>query len=280
MQKVANFQWCINAVGAVKLDSHFKSLHPHVSFCHFSNSVAHVKQMTGHKHHEIQCSIIAVIAGAVLPHFLHAIHALIDFIYQVQLPFLSESAISSLVDSLQEFHEEKMAVTEAGACEGSKGPISHFNIPKLKIWHHFAQSTRMMGASIQWTANITERLHTTMKNAFHAMNHRDFVEQCMRILDWQEQVWLFDLFYKFLVNGDPTFSSPVNTVVPQDVVTSWHPIQNYFLKGLVTPDSLAVLHFNKSPDIASISIESAAHLYALPDLWPVLGDFTLGLSHQ
>jgi hypothetical protein len=188
-------QWCINAVGAVELDSRFKGLHPHVSSRHFGNGVSHVKQMTGREHCDIQRSIVAIIAGAVHPCFLCAIRAMIDFIYQVQLPFLSESAIASFADSLQEFHEEKMAITEAGARKGSKGStISHFNIPKLEIWNHFAQSTRMMGAPFQWTANVMEQLHTTqVKITFCLTNHHShFEEQCARILDWQEQVWLFD----------------------------------------------------------------------------------------
>jgi hypothetical protein len=276
-------QWCINVVGTVELDSHFKGLHPCVGSRHFSNSVSHVKQMTGREHCDIQRSIIAVIAGAVHPCFLRTIHAMIDFIYQVQLPFLSESAIASFADSLQEFHEEKMAITEAGACEGSKGStISHFNIPKLEIWNHLTQSMRMMGAPFQWTTNVTERLHTTqVKITFCLTNHHShFEEQCARILDRQERVRLFNSVCHFCVGGDPIFSGPVDATAPENVFTSQCPTQNYFLRSLVSPNSLAAFHVNKSPDIVSISIESAAHLYALPDLWPALGDFTCELSHQ
>jgi hypothetical protein len=239
--------------------------------------------MTGCEHHDIQHSIIAVIAGAVHPHFLCDIRAMIDFIYQAQSPFLSESAIASFADSPQEFHKEKMAITEAGACKGSKGStISHFNIPKLKIWNHFAQSTRMMGAPFQWTADIMEWLHTTqVKITFHLMNHHShFEEQCTRILDRQEQVWLFNSVCHFHVGGDHIFSGPVDMTAPENVFTSQHPMQNYFLRSLVSPNSLVAFHVNKSPDIVSISIESAAHLYVLPDLCPVLGNFTHELSHQ
>ena len=274
-------QWCINAVGAVELDSRFKSLHPRVSFRHFGNGVAHVKQMTGREHRDIQRSIVAVIAGAVSPRFLRAICALIDFIYQVQSPYLSESAIASFVDSLHKFHKEKTAITDAGARRGSKGPIFHFNIPKLKIWHHFTQSTRMMGAPIQWTADVTERLHITeVKFTFGLTNHCNFKEQCARILDRLEQVWLFDLYCQLCICGGLTLSSPVNEAVPETLITAQCPIQNYFSKGLVSPNSLAAFHFNKSPDITSISIGEAARMYTLLDLWPALGDFARRLSHR
>jgi hypothetical protein len=293
------FQWCINAVGALELDNRFKSLHPRVGFRHFGNGVAHVKQMTGREHRDIQRSIVAVIAGAVPPRFLRAIRALIDFIYQVQSPLLTESAISGFVESLQEFHDERAAITAAGARVGSKGPISHFNIPKLELWHHFACSTRMMGAPVQWTADVTERLHITeVKHPFRSTNHRNYEEQCARILDRLERVKLFDLSCSFLANHDLKLASPVAAeaalVAEQDlhsapplaaavhekIVISRRPMQNYFLKGLVSSNSLAAFHLNKTPDIASISIGEAADLYALQDFWPALGDFMSGLPPQ
>ncbi|KAH9034171.1 hypothetical protein EDB84DRAFT_1669337 [Lactarius hengduanensis] len=292
-------QWCINAIGALEFDSRFKSLHPRVGFRHFGNGVTHVKQMTGREHRDIQRSIVAVIAGAVPPRFLCAIRALVDFIYQVQSPLLTESAISKFVDVLQKFHNEREAIITAGARMGSKGPIGHFNIPKLEILHHFACSTKMMGVPIQWTADVTERLHITeVKHPFRATNHRNFEEQCTRILDRLERVHLFDLICSFLANGnlkhenpaaaeavlaaeqDPDTAHSLAATAHEMIVTSRRPTANYFLNGFVSSDSLTAFHVNKTPDIASISISDAANLYALQDFWPALGDFTRGLSHQ
>jgi hypothetical protein len=293
------FQWCVNAIGALELDSRFKSLHPRVGFCHFNNSVSHVKQMTGHEHRDIQRSIMPVIASAVPPSLLCAIRALVDFIYQVQSPLLPESAISSFVEALQEFHDEKEAITVAGARVGTNGPITHFNIPKLEIWHHFAHSTRMMGAPIQWTADVTERLHITeVKHPFRATNHRDFEDQCARILDRLERVRSFDLICSFRANGslklenpaaaeaflaaeqDPHTAHSLATNAHEKIVTSRRPIRNYFLDGFLSSNSLTAFHLNNTPDIASISISKATDLYSLQDFWPALGDFMHGLSHQ
>ncbi|KAH9066073.1 hypothetical protein EDB83DRAFT_2506343 [Lactarius deliciosus] len=292
-------QWCINAIGVLEFDSHFKSLHPCVGFRHFGNGVTHVKQMTGHKHRDIQRSIVAVIAGTVPPRFLCAICALVDFIYQVQSPLLTESAIVKFVDALQKFYDKKEAIIAAGAHMGSKGPIEHFNIPKLEILHHFACSTKMMGVPIQWTADVTERLHITeVKHPFRATNHRNFEEQCTRILDWLERVHLFDLICSFLANGnlkhENLAAAEAVLAVEQDldtahsltatahemIITSRCPTANYFLNGFVSSDSLTTFHLNKTPDIASISISDTANLYALQDFWPALGNFTCGLSHQ
>ncbi|KAH8987547.1 hypothetical protein EDB86DRAFT_3065710 [Lactarius hatsudake] len=298
-------QWCINAIGALEFDSRFKSLHPRVGFHHFGNGVMHVKQMTGREHRDIQRSIVAVIAGTVPPHFLCAIRALVDFIYQVQSPLLTESAIVKFVDALQKFHDEKEAIIAAGVRMGSKGPIDHFNIPKLEILHHFACSTKMMGVPIQWTADVTECLHITeVKHPFRATNHRNFEEQCTRslintrILDRLERVHLFDLICSFLVNGnlkhenpaaaeavlaveqDPDTAHSLTATAHEMIVTSRRPTANYFLNGFVSSDSLTAFHLNKTPDVTSISISDTANLYALQDFWPALGDFTRGLSHQ
>jgi hypothetical protein len=129
----------------------------------------------------------------------------------------------------------------------------------------------MMGAPIQWTANIIEHMHQAeVKFGFDGMNYHNFEEQCTRILDWQEQVQLFDSICEFIVNGGPTFSSPVNAAAPENIITSWCPIQNFFLNGLVSLASLAAFHFNKTPDMVSSSIALTAHLYALLDFWPAL----------
>jgi hypothetical protein len=224
-----------------------------------------------------------VIAGAVTPRFLRAIRAIVDFIYQVQSPSLTETAISWFVDALWEFHEEKDAITEAGARMGSQAPIDHFNIPKLEIWQHFAHSARAMGAPIQWTADVTEHLHITqVKYTFRATNHRDFEEQCARILDRSERVYLFDLLCSVATQDtSPAASTCPSAIFPDEkLITSRRPMRNHFLKGFLSSTSLAAFHLKKSPDIASLSIDQAADLYKLSDFWPALGDFTSKLSYQ
>ena len=275
-------QWCVNAIGSYELDQRFQSLHSRVGFRHFSKGIMHVKQMTGHEHRDIQCSLVAVIAGAVPPRFLRAIRAIIDFIYQVQSPLLTDTSISWFVDSLWEFHDEKDAIIDAGARMGSKTPIDHFNIPKLEIWHHFAASTRAMGAPIQWTADVTERLHITkVKIVFRGTNHRDFEEQCARSLDRSERVHLFDLLCSFARPDESlaAFASPP-AIQDERILRSQRPTKNHFLKGFLSSTSLAAFHLNQMPTFTSLSLEQATNLYALPDFWPALGDFTNGLLYQ
>jgi hypothetical protein len=166
---------------------------------------------------------------------------------------------------------------------GTKGTIiKHFNIPKLEIWHHFTHSARAMGAPIQWSADVTEWLHKTqVKITFHKTNHCNFEEQCARSLDRLERVYLFDLLCSFAWGTSlATFICPSARILDNKIVTSRHPTQNHFLKGFLSSTSLAAFHLNKVSNITSLSIDQAADLYVLPDLWPALGDFTSKLSYQ
>jgi len=56
-----------------------------------------------------------MVAGTAEPPFIHAIHALIDFIYQAQSPTFTKSSICDMENSLSEFHRYKHAILEAGA---------------------------------------------------------------------------------------------------------------------------------------------------------------------
>ncbi|EGN94996.1 hypothetical protein SERLA73DRAFT_27072, partial [Serpula lacrymans var. lacrymans S7.3] len=110
---------------------------------HFSNGVSYMRQMTGCKHRDIQRTIACATAGAAPPGFICTICALVDFIYQAQAPVYTKKTIQAMVSSLQEFHCKKQAVLDAGGHHGTKGNIlNHFQIPKLKLFQHFASSIK------------------------------------------------------------------------------------------------------------------------------------------
>ena len=107
-------KWCKEVVGE-ELDARFKCHHKRIVARHFKDGVSHVKQMMGREHRDIQCTIIAMIAGHVPPRFLRTICALINFIYQAQSPVHTDSSVNQMELSLREFHAHKDAIIEAGA---------------------------------------------------------------------------------------------------------------------------------------------------------------------
>ncbi|KIM70397.1 hypothetical protein SCLCIDRAFT_101166 [Scleroderma citrinum Foug A] len=68
--------WCKELLGT-ELNMWFKCLHKCARVRHFVGGVSHIKQMSGREHRDIQCMIVAVIAGHVPPQFLRTICALL-----------------------------------------------------------------------------------------------------------------------------------------------------------------------------------------------------------
>ena len=70
--------------------------------------------MTGQEHRDLQRMVVATITGPVPLNVVHAVQAAIDFVYKAQAPTFTDSSISSMIDSLAEFHAYKQSVTDAG----------------------------------------------------------------------------------------------------------------------------------------------------------------------
>ena len=100
-------------MGHDEIDIHYHIQHKRVGIRHF-NGVSQVNQMTGREHHDLQCTIVLMIAGLADPDFVHTIRAIVNFLYRVQAPTFSPSSIHAMEESLQEFHSFKGAILRAG----------------------------------------------------------------------------------------------------------------------------------------------------------------------
>ena len=149
-----DLQWCIAVVGGKELDYCFTLTWTSIRYCSFDKGVSKLKQVTGCDHRAIQHYIIRIVAGAVPPQFLIAIHGLLDFRYLAQMPSFNETVLSKLDAALQSFHDNKEAIIATGVC-------SHFEIPKLELLQHAVPSIWASGAVLQWLANVTEHAHVT-----------------------------------------------------------------------------------------------------------------------
>ena len=166
-------KWCKEGLGADELDTRYQSHHKRVGTRHFLNRVSHVKQMTGREHRDLQRTIVATITGPVPLNVVRAVRAAIDFIYKAQAPTFTDSSISSMVNSLVEFHAYKQSVIDTGLRRGTSGPIDHFEISKLELLHSFTPAIRNAGAPIQFTADVSEHLLIThCKNPFKHTSHQ------------------------------------------------------------------------------------------------------------
>ena len=99
----------------IELDFCFSILQPHTGFCHFPEGISNLKQVTGCEHHNIQCYLVGVIAGAVSRDFLIAIHANMDFCYAAQAEEIDEDSCEAILASIDEFHQHKSGIMDAEA---------------------------------------------------------------------------------------------------------------------------------------------------------------------
>ncbi|KAG1845377.1 hypothetical protein C8R48DRAFT_617186 [Suillus tomentosus] len=295
------FKWSKELVGKDELDARFKSHHKRVGTRHFSSGVCQMKQMTGREHRDLQCTLVPSIAGVVPPQFVHAIRALIDFIYQAQSPVYTDTSIDSMVASLKEFHDYKQAILDAGARRGTKGTIDNFLIPKLELLQSFAAFTKDIGALIQWTADVTERLlitHCKLPFERTSRQSRTFTEQIVDILNREESMQRFQL-YLFLRMHDTPLTNAIVTeeqeVTETDPALAWiarvaphdpnqrcfigpRPVRNHFLKGILSSTATAAFHVTVAPDRAKMSVNEVQQLYALPDFGQALSDYVTKVS--
>jgi hypothetical protein len=162
-------QWVINIMGGSELDRRLAALQPLVGVRHWKHGISKLKQCTGREHRDLQKVLVPVIAGAVPDSVLRAVRALIEFVFQAQSLLLYDEHLHALNEALREFHTYKNAIVNAGGRRGKRGPIMHFNIPKLEGLQRVVWNARMMGAPYQYTSDITERSIVPPQGEFHLL---------------------------------------------------------------------------------------------------------------
>ena len=189
-----NAKWCINAVGEAEIDFRFSVLHNHTGYRHFGNGISKLKQVTGREQRDIQRYIIVIIANAVPPTFLIAIRVLLDFRYLAQSPRIDDNVCNHITNALRLFHQHKNAILDAGARQGKKQPLDHFEIPKLELLQSVVPTIQLSGPPCQWSADFTEDAHIeVVKDPARSGNNHAYESQICRYLDRLEKIRNFTL---------------------------------------------------------------------------------------
>ncbi|KAG2134157.1 uncharacterized protein EDB93DRAFT_1092883 [Suillus bovinus] len=287
-------KWTKEVVGAHELDNRFIVQHKRVGTRHFAKGVTHVKQMMGREYREIQRTIVASIAGAAPPQFVRSICAIMEFIYLAQNPVHSPATLQSMEQALSDFHSFKGTIIEAAARKGKKGIKEDFFIPKLELLQSFKGTVQRLGTLMQFSANTTERLLIThCKDLFSQTSRqsKDFMEQCVRLLNCQESMEVFDLYALLTSRGVPLVNAMhaeeeevavtnpallwVSRVLPDEVksVHGPRPVRNHFLKGILSGDARTAFQVNVTPDYRSMLPTEICTKYTLPNFNCALANF-------
>ncbi|KAG0701882.1 hypothetical protein DFH29DRAFT_982526 [Suillus ampliporus] len=228
-------KWCKEVLGADELDSRFRRQHKCIGTHHFAQGVSHIQQMTGREHRDIQRTIVATITGVVDVDFIHAVRALINFIYQAQSSTFTPSSITDMNSSLAEFHRFKGAIVNAEARRGTSGPIEHFEIPKLELLASFGRAIPNLDCL------PLDREDTARQFDLYALLR----SKTLSLTN------LIDNEFKEVVDIDPAFGW-IMRIDPENVshFQGPRPIRNHFIRGLLSEDSRVAFHVTVSSDLA------------------------------
>jgi hypothetical protein len=302
-------KWVIRALGGDEINFRFSSLPIRVGFRHFKAGISGLKQVTGRDQRDIQRYLIGVMAVASPKELVLCVRGLMDLRYLAQSHTLDDHDLAQLTASLKQFHDYKQIILDLQLRGGAKKkPINHFYIPKLELLHSIVPSIAWAGATIQWSADPTERAHITLiKNPAENTNNGQHGPQICRHLDRDEKRRQFDLAVSILEAG-----VDVNRVLGADCDSDddsddrdgreWmgeldttesmdgpsRRIPDFFEAAselLGKPSNTLVLplrvfstpttafRVNHRPDINKITVDALAERFDIPDLRAALADF-------
>ncbi|KAI5987639.1 hypothetical protein EDD15DRAFT_2371999 [Pisolithus albus] len=291
-------RWCILATGAAEFDYRFSLLQTLVGYRAFEDGVSKLKQVTGRDHRAVQRYIVGVIAGSVPRRFLTAIRSLMDFRYLAQAPMFTDDSLTELASALQDFYDNKDAITAAGARKDS------WEIPKLELLQSIVPSIRLSGAVMQWSADPTEHAHVQeIKVPARAGNNRDYYNQIARHLDRAEKCLRFDIATYMEskrgeedlrvdeIEGNETEQDkehePDEEEFPTDHLAATRSPINYFtiadalVRGCIPnaprpyrtfSTATTAFHLSTKPSLR-LSVDEAAAVFNLPDLRAAISEY-------
>ncbi|KAF9511279.1 hypothetical protein BS47DRAFT_1259427, partial [Hydnum rufescens UP504] len=126
-------------------------------------------------------------ADSTEPQVVHAIQALLDYIYMAQYLLQSEDMLHEMAGLLNIFHNNKDVFIANDAC----GNMEHLNIPKLYALPCSINNACCNGVSINFTTETAEYLHTPMcKDLYNATNCHQYEIQMLWLLDMNKRIYL------------------------------------------------------------------------------------------
>ncbi|TDL22476.1 hypothetical protein BD410DRAFT_723064 [Rickenella mellea] len=284
--------WAITLLGAEEFDKRLSVLQPRTGFRHFLEGISQFSQHSGREQRDLQRVFIAVIAGhpSITAPIMRAFRAVLDFIYIAQYESHSAETLGYLERALAAFHANKQALVRAGV-------RFHYKIPKLELMQHVARLTRILGVPIQFSSDITERLHITCAKIPYAKgtNKKDYVKQMVRFLEREEKLDHFKSMLEYVgALGDYSLGDDVTVVghlsgfdrtegklrrvrvarVGSDYTT--RPVRDIFSSPSTPGNDTTAFHLVNRTTFSKYTIETLSELYRIPDLRAAIGDYFSG----
>ncbi|KAG6905715.1 hypothetical protein DXG01_001152 [Tephrocybe rancida] len=146
----------------------------------------------GKEHSQMSSFLLALIIdvqladGASTPKLLHAVRALLDFLFLTQYPLHSSETLNLLDDSLRDFHANKDIFFDIGV-------QTNMNLLKLHSLSHYVMYIKLYDMTDNYSTEYTEHLHIELaKDAWRSTNSKDEFPQMTLWLERKEKIfhWL------------------------------------------------------------------------------------------
>ena len=174
--------------------------------------ISHLCHVTGTEHDQISRFLLGLVADIHLPdghsnaRLVHAVHALLDFIYLARYPIHTSETLEKMNNALHMFHLNHDIFVSLGIGK-------HFNIPKLHNSSHYYELIQLYGTVDNFNTEYTERLHINLtKDAYASTKFKDEFLQMTLWLDRKEHMMQHE---KYLHRGlDTSFNTPLHVQKP------------------------------------------------------------------
>ncbi|KAG8684415.1 hypothetical protein FRC11_012148, partial [Ceratobasidium sp. 423] len=220
------FKWNMNSLGEDEIDVRMKAQVPYAGSRVFPKGVSHISQMSGKEHQALATVHLSVVANTPVKYSREltlATRALLDTIYWAQLPSHTTRTLEAFKASYAELHKYKDVWIKNGSRQGEKGKvIPHFNVPKFHTIRHLLERILVKGTADNFSTETIEHMHMdTLKDAFPAMNKKDWEKQTIRWLTRREKILEFLLFQTWRKSLEskslPQENASPETTVMQDL---------------------------------------------------------------
>ena len=114
---------------------------------------------------------LGILAGAIDPHVILAVHSVLNFIYYVHFKTHTDKSLAQLDASWLMFHKNKYIFINLEICK-------EFNISKLHNIKHYIDSIRSWGSADGNNTEGSECLHIDLaKMGYRAGNRKEYITQ-------------------------------------------------------------------------------------------------------
>ena len=205
--KSHTFEWALTLAKNVgrkgEIDRQFIMMLEHPAIHMFPHGVSAIKQWTGLEAKAIMKVFVGVIVELLPPQAVHAIRAIIDFVYLASYHSHTDSTLLRLQEALDEFHDNKDIFVKEGI-------RTHFNFNKLHMLQHYPHMIRQLGTTDGYNTETMERLHIDLaKNLYRVSNKKDYIKQMTEGLQRHEQMTLFNSYIQWRSEEDIMFKKAI-----------------------------------------------------------------------